>query len=89
MKILEAMDQAYLKLDKLAETPDDETPQLLSLTIAEAEAMIRAFTEEEFTDGALKDKFYQKNSYTSYFGLIYAKYLQRISEAYVDALAAA
>lgn len=88
MDILSAMDQAHFKLDDLAKSNDDETPQPLSLTIPEAEAMIRAFTDAEFKDPALLEPFYQTHSYTSYFGLIYAKYLKMLSERYVEALAA-
>ncbi|PHN05410.1 hypothetical protein [Flavilitoribacter nigricans] len=89
MEYLEAMDRSYLKLDQLSQCHDDETPQPLALTTEEAEAVIRAFTDAEFQELALRDEYYQKNSYTSYFGLIYAKYLKKISEAYVDALASA
>jgi hypothetical protein len=89
MELLRAMDQAYLKLSQLGERPDDETPQPIALTIIEAEATLRAFTDDAFKDPALEDEYYQKNSYTSYFGLIYAPFLEKLSAGYVEALAAA
>lgn len=89
MEQLRAMDQAYLKLSALGECHDDETPQPIELTIPEAEAMLRAFTDDAFKEVALRDEYYQKNSYTSYFGLIYAPFLEKLSAGYVEALAAA
>ena len=78
------MDQAHLKLDALTEANDDETPQPIALTSPEAAAMLRAFTDDEFKEPALREPYYQMHSYTGYFGLIYAKYLKMLSEGYVS-----
>jgi len=46
------------------------------------------FTEERFQAAALRDEFYQRHSYPAYFAQIYSKYAERVSEGYVEALAA-
>lgn len=88
LALLEYLDRVYQKLDALSEADDDETPQPVSFTIPEAEAFIKAFTDEELKDAALKDEFYQRHSYAAWFAEIYARHLEAISEGYVDALAA-
>ena len=88
LQLLGHLDSAYQKLIALSENLDDETPLPVSLTIPEAEAFIKVFTEETFEAAALKDEFYQKHSYPAYFAQIYSKYVEEVSEGYVEALAA-
>ncbi|MCB0616084.1 MAG: hypothetical protein H6573_34990 [Lewinellaceae bacterium] len=88
MELLSHLDVAYQKLSALSDSTDDETPQPVALSIPEAEAFIKAFTEERFQAAALKDEFYQRHSYPAYFAQIYSKYAEQVSEGYVEALAA-
>ena len=88
LKLLGHLDSAYQKLFTLSDSPDDETPQPVAFTIAEAEAFIKAFTDETFEAAALQDEFYQKHSYPAYFAQIYSKHVEQMSEGYVEALAA-
>ena len=88
MELLEYLDRAYQKLSSLSGSIDDETPQPVSLSIPEAEAFIKAFTVEAFQDAALEDEYYQKHSYPAYFAQIYSRYVELVSEGYVEALAA-
>ena len=88
LKLLSHLDSAYQKLFTLSDSPDDETPQPVAFTIAEAEAFIKAFTDETFEAAALQDEFYQKHSYPAYFTQIYSKHVEQMSEGYVEALAA-
>lgn len=88
MKTLEHLDSAYQKLSALSDTMDDETPQPVAFSIPEAEAFIKVFTEEAFEAAALQDEFYRRHSYPAYFAQIYSKYAERVSEGYVEALAA-
>ncbi len=88
LALLEQMDQAYQKLSALQDGGDDETPRPVSFTLPEAEAFLKAFTEEEFQSAALQDDFYQRHSYPTYFAQIYSRYLEQLSERYVEALAA-
>jgi hypothetical protein len=86
--LLGNLEKAFQKLDALSERVDDETPQPVSFTIPEAEAFIKAFTEEELKHAALKDEFYQRHSYAAWFARIYAGSLKEIGAGYVEALAA-
>ena len=88
LQLLGHIDSAYQKLDALSGEQDDETPQPLAFTIAEAEAFIKAFTDETFEAAAQQDDFYQRHSYPAYFAQIYSKYVEEVSEGYVEALAA-
>lgn len=88
MKTLEHLNSAYQKLSALSDTMDDETPQPVAFSIPEAEAFIKVFTEEAFEAAALQDEFYRRHSYPAYFAQIYSKYAGRVSEGYVEALAA-
>lgn len=88
LSILNQMDQAYLKLKALSEKQDDESLNSLVLTVAEAEAIIQAFINEEFKMAALQDAFYQERSYSDYLQQVFSRYLKDISGGYVLALAA-
>ena len=86
--ILGDLDRVYQKLQALALKQDDETPVPMELSMSEAEAFIKAFTEEPFQSAGQEDAFYDQRSYAAYFAQIYSGYLERISEAYVEAKAA-
>lgn len=88
MHVLNNLDQVYQKLQTLTEVADDETPQTLTISIPEAEALIKAFIEPAFKEAVLKDAFYQKHSYGAYFERIYAGYPREVGAGYVVALAA-
>jgi len=88
MQLLGHLDSIYQKLSALSGSQDDEAPQPVSFSIPEAEAFIRVFAEERFQAAALRDEFYQRHSYPAYFAQIYSKYAERVSEGYVEALAA-
>ena len=88
LTILGDLDQVYQKLQALSLKQDDETPLSVTLSLSEAEAFIKAFTEEPFQSAGQGDAFYDQRSYAAYFAQIYSGYLERISEAYVEARAA-
>ena len=88
MDVLTKLDQAYQKLTSLSGSRDDETPQSISFTLPEAEAFIKAFKEDPFQSAAQQDAFYEGHSYSAYFAQIFSGYLEQVSEAYVEALAA-
>ena len=88
MELLGNLDKACQKLSALSGSMDDETPQPVAFSIPEAEAFIKVFTEEAFEAAALQDEFYRRHSYPAYFAQIYSKYADRVSEGYVEALAA-
>lgn len=88
MAVLKQIDQIYQKLAALNTEGDGETPQVVALTLLEAEAFISVFTEEEYQQAASADSFYQQHSYAAYFAQIYARYMEAVSEEYVRVLAA-
>lgn len=88
LHLLEHLDAAYQKLNQLTESEDDESPQPIHFNLPEAEAVIKAFTDEEFKETALQDEFFQEHSYPAYFAQIFSGYLEAISTSYVEALAA-
>ncbi|MEN0002675.1 MAG: hypothetical protein AAF798_00980 [Bacteroidota bacterium] len=88
LELLAQLDQAYQKLNALTTAADDETPQKVELTIAEAEGLLSAFTAPSFKAAALADAYYQKASYSTYFEQIYSLYLRELGGRYVEVLAA-
>lgn len=84
MTILENLDQAYQKLQALTETDDDETPQQITFTCDEVLALLHAFTDDTFTAPATPDDYYQEHSFDEYFAQIYARYLEALSDGYVE-----
>lgn len=71
---LENLDQAYQKISTLTEASDDETLQEVALTLMETEAVLRAFTDETFTNPAFEDDYYRDRS----FRRILRRFMRRI-----------
>jgi hypothetical protein len=76
--LLSDLDQAYQKLDALSDYQDDETPQHLQLSAAEATALVQAFRDETLREAAQSDEFYQRHDYEAYYHGIYSKYLTKL-----------
>lgn len=88
LRLLEQLDSVFQKLNRDSKEQDDESRLTIHFSIPEAEAFIKAFTDEEFKQVALQDQFFRENSYAAYFGQIFSTYLEVVSSGYVEALAA-
>lgn len=88
LTILENLDGAYQKISVLTEASDDESLQDVAFTLEETEALLQAFTDETFTKPASEDDYYQHRSFSEYFMQVYAPYLERLSEGFVEGKAA-